>query len=327
MSTPPTTSPMFTSTLETPTVDWVDVLGHFLEGADEHHQQNKSGVQAEAQSGRELTSDASPIPALSNAINKPVNNSVATTEQPSASDSENLEEPEDEKLSAAQKARIRSERKRSREKQRRSDVNTQFSDLTALLKKIEAEDVQNDESRQAFMELTTSSNNMNRVDLIGKTISVLGRIHNDNRKRRLAIEELTEELKVTKKRADEATGKLQLQQAQPSQNKKSDPVMMMVPMMVRPDGTSQSPFMPQSMPYYPMCPPAGADKTSGTVPPNYGGMFNPFMFGKQFSSESQPSAAASSGMPSETLSPNPQQFMQMVPMQVAENSENLAHCA
>merc|ERR1712085_199885 len=74
--------------------------------------------------------------------------------------------PEEQKLTAAEKARIRSERKRSREKQRRSDVNTQFTDLTALLKKIEAEDVQSDETRKAYMtELSTaSSNNMNRVD-------------------------------------------------------------------------------------------------------------------------------------------------------------------
>merc|ERR1712060_822321 len=115
-----------------------------------------------------------------------------------------VQKPEEPKLTVAEKARIRSERKRSREKQRRSDVNTQFADLTTLLKKIEAEDVQGDEIRKDFItELSTaSSNNMNRVDLIGKTITVLNRIHNDNQKRKRSIDELNEELKVTKKRAD-----------------------------------------------------------------------------------------------------------------------------
>jgi len=241
-----------------------------------------------------------------------------------------VQKPEEPKLTVAEKARIRSERKRSREKQRRSDVNTQFSDLTTLLKKIEAEDVQGDEIRKDFItELSTaSSNNMNRVDLIGKTITVLNRIHNDNQKRKRSIDELNEELKVTKKRADEATSKLQQQQSNPSGDKKSDNVMMMVPMMIRPDGTTQAPFMPQSMPYYPMCQQNSSDNSSGAMPANFAAMFNPFMFGKQFSGSQQPSSESKNEVSKESSGSSQQQFVPtMVPSPIGNDGAGLAHCA
>merc|ERR1719491_2614200 len=110
----------------------------------------------------------------------------------------------------------RSERKRYREKQRRSEVNTQFADLTTLLKKIEAEDVHSGKNRTFFItKLNASSNSMNRVDLIGETTSVLNRIHNESRKRKCAIDELNEELKTTKRRVEDTISKLQQQQSNP----------------------------------------------------------------------------------------------------------------
>ena len=223
-------------------------------------------------------------------------------------------------MSAAEKARLRSERKRSREKQRRSDVNTQFADLTALLKKIEAE---NEDGENRIELSTASSSNMNRVDLIGKTIAILNRIHNENRKRKRTIDELQDELKETKKRADEATEKLQQQEkSSSSQDVKSDHVMMMVPMMVRPDGTAQAPFMPQTMPFYPMCQPNMSDKSA----PNYGAMFNPFMFGKQVSSGPTQTTGQDTNKSSESSSQQP--FVPaMVPMPMGNSGENLAHCA
>merc|ERR1712151_1166999 len=143
-------------------------------------------------------------------------------------------------------------------------------------------------------------------DLIGKTITVLNRIHNDNQKRKRTIDELNEELKVTKKRADEATSKLQQQQSNPSGDKKSDT------MMIRPDGTTQAPFMPQSMP----------------MPANFAAMFNPFMFGKQFSGSQQPSSESKNEVSKESSGSNQQQFVPtMVPSPIGNDGAGLAHCA
>jgi len=334
MSSSPSNSP-FTTSLGNPTVDWVDVLGHFLDGDENHQHSNKHVVSLPSQPMQQQPiSDAVPNPVQTSVAQTPITPNVVavhtnTEPENTTTTASTTQQPGKPTLTAAEKARIRSERKRSREKQRRSDVNTQFSDLTALLKKIESEDAPSDESRKAFIsELsTTSANNMNRVDLIGKTISVLNRIHNENSKRKRTIDELNEELKVTKKRADEATTKLQQQQSQPSGNVKSDHVMMMVPMMIRPDGTAQAPMMPQSMPFYPMCPSNATDKSMSATAPNFAAMFNPFMFGSQQKSTS-PSESCNTNKVESTGSPSQQQFVPgMVSTPAGENGENLAHCA
>jgi len=195
-----------------------------------------------------------------------------------------------------------------------------------------------DETREAFLsrkafitELSTSaSNNMNRVDLIGKTISVLDRIHNENCKRKRIIDELKEELKATKKRAEEATIKLQQQQSNPSGDKASNPMMMMVPMMIRPDGTTQTPFMPQSMPsmsYYPMCQPNTSDSPSGATPANFAAMHNPFMYGKQCNISQQPSSESMNDSPKESSGSSEQQFVPTVIQEKPENNEeSITHC-
>jgi len=323
--------------LDTPSIDWVDVLGHFLEDGHgvEHNKaapaststSHLSAVRPDAHTStvhNPIISDDTTTATTEKEPSKDVVEDKAQLEHVRAAtaktmstegDASEEEQSDEKKLTAAEKAKLRSERKRSREKQRRSDVNTQFADLTALLKKIGAEDAQQDEGRKSFIELSTSSSNMNRVDLIGKTIAVLRRIHNENGKRERSIEELSEELKATKKREDDANMKLQQQQCQPF-GKKSDHVMMMVPMMVRPDGGAQPMVMPQTM-------------HSGTVPANFSNMYNPFMFMKPQtqSSSNTHSTTNQNNKPSET-STNQQQFVQMVPMQVpADSGESLAHCA
>merc|ERR1711862_22274 len=196
------------------------------------------------------------------------------------------------KLSAAQKAKIRSEKKRTREKQRRTDVNTLFTDLTLLLKKIDSENCEDDESPKSSVRLST---NMNRVDLIGKTISTLDRLHSENKKRKCSVNKLSAELEENKKRFEEVSRKLQERELQPCQDKKpSEPVMMMVPMMVRPDGAAQPAFMPQPM-LYPMCAPGAPEKSSEGVMPSYGAMFNPYIFSNQFCP--QPNKAADTSVP------------------------------
>merc|ERR1711982_144672 len=102
----------------------------------------------------------------------------------------------------------------------------------------------------------------------------------------------------------------QQQQFQPF-GKKSDQVMMMVPMMVHPDGGAQQMVMPQAM-------------HSGT---NFSSMCNPFVFMKP---QSSPSMNTNQNKGSEATT-NQQQFVQMVHMQGSEGGDigdpSLAHCA
>ena len=102
------------------------------------------------------------------------------------------------------KAQARSERKRSREKQRRSDVNKQFADLTQLIRQIEAEESAGDElttSRLAFSPT-------NRVDLIARTIVHLERLRESNKKRKLEVENLQKQLEESNKAGEETAAKL-----------------------------------------------------------------------------------------------------------------------
>lgn len=89
----------------------------------------------------------------------------------------------------------RSERKRHREKKRRSDVNKGFDDLTALLLEIdpvvraEAED----RAKRGQWKSTAGGqedNILSRVELIGRTVEVLRRVHKENEQRKLIIEQL-----------------------------------------------------------------------------------------------------------------------------------------
>lgn len=346
--------PSGSTIVDSPSIDWDYVLGHFLEDGVEQqlakkskitpqHQQcvTRQVVHASAVNNPILRDDST----ASNEEKEPLKNDANDKSQaepavtavktendanpeekpqnePSSSavktvDKPKLIEPRDgKKLTAAEKVKLRSERKKFREKQRRSDVNSQFAELTALLKKIETEDAAQDDdedgTKSFYPELTTLSSNMNRVDLIGKTIAVLSRIHNENGKKTIKIEELSEELKATKLRVDDANMKLQQQQQfqQPFGKKSSDSqVMMMVPMMVRPDGGAQPMVMPQAM-------------SAGTLPANFSSMFNPFMVMKS-PSTTQPSSSATnnstennqSNKPPETSNNNQQQqFVQMVPM-------------
>jgi len=337
MSSSPSSSPTFSSSIGHPNIDWVDVLGHFLDNqpsdkpvvpAPSHPDAGSHVIVKEQPTTGAVPNPVSRDADVTQTVASP-NVAIIVTTTDTNPHEVTVQKPEDENVTA-EKARIRSERKRSREKQRRSDVNTQFADLTALLKKVEAEDVQSDENRKAFVkELSTaSSNNMNRVDLIGKTITVLNRVHNENLKRKRTIDELNEELKVTKKRAEEATSELQQKHSNSSGGEQSNPMMMMVPMMMRPDGTPQAPFMPQTMPFYSMCQPNMPEKPSVATPASFASMYNPFMFGKQFSGSQQSSSGNQNDSRIESSGSSEQQFVPaMVQAPIESNGESLAHCA
>jgi len=90
----------------------------------------------------------------------------------------------------------RSERKRHREKKRRSDVNKGFDELMTLLLEIDpsvrAEAEERARRGQWKGQLGAQEDNLlSRVDLISRTVEVLRRIHHENEERKLIIASLT----------------------------------------------------------------------------------------------------------------------------------------
>lgn len=90
----------------------------------------------------------------------------------------------------------RSERKKFREKKRRSEVNKGFDDLMALLLEIDPEVRSEAEERARRGQWKGAlgaheENLLNRVDLIGRTVKVLSRLNRENEQRKMIIDELT----------------------------------------------------------------------------------------------------------------------------------------
>jgi len=100
-------------------------------------------------------------------------------------------------ISPEEMARMtRSERKRHREKKRRSDVNKGFDELMTLLLEIDprvrAEAEERARRGQWKGQLGAHEDNLlSRVDLIGRTVEVLRRIHRENEERKLIIASFT----------------------------------------------------------------------------------------------------------------------------------------
>lgn len=91
----------------------------------------------------------------------------------------------------------RSERKRYREKKRRSDVNKGFDDLMNLLIEIDpavrAEAEERARRGQWKGSLGAQEDNLlSRVDLIGRTVKVLRRLHQENEQRKVIIGQLVQ---------------------------------------------------------------------------------------------------------------------------------------
>jgi hypothetical protein len=89
----------------------------------------------------------------------------------------------------------RSERKRHREKKRRSDVNKGFDDLMNLLVEIDPKVRIEAEERARRGQWKGSigaqeDNLLSRVDLITRTVDVLRRVHRENEERKVIIMEL-----------------------------------------------------------------------------------------------------------------------------------------
>ncbi len=130
---------------------------------------------------------------------------VATASIPSSALSINEDNLDATDLGEDVKTQIRSERKRTREKQRRSDVNAQFSALTELLKRVEGYDLDsdvsddeegNDSKKQKLSPVPViNATPSNRVDLIARTIAIMDRLHKVNRSLRQTVKGLRKSMK------------------------------------------------------------------------------------------------------------------------------------
>lgn len=101
---------------------------------------------------------------------------------------------EDEPTEQEVAAMSRSERKRHREKKRRSDVNKGFDELMSLLLEIDPEVRADAEERASKGQCKRSlgaheENVLSRVDLIATAVRVLRRVHTENEKHKKMIEE------------------------------------------------------------------------------------------------------------------------------------------
>lgn len=164
----------------------------------------------------------------------------------------------------------RTERKRSREKQRRFDVNKQFTELTATVRQIEME-------TEEYRVPTMYSPN-NRADLIARTVALLQALHGMNQKKQKDINELQEELQRAKLAGEETALKLKESMMAP-QNVGNNKVIMMVPMMMNSDGTATAAMNPTAAPtaFPPMPFPGGVPAADAATPPNPWGVMPPWM--------------------------------------------------
>lgn len=265
-------------------------------------------------------------------------------------------------ITSEARAKARSERKRSREKQRREDVNKQFADLSQLLRQIEAEDLTDEGCKRLPI---VSGGPTNRVDLIGRTIVVLERIHKLNKDRKREIEDLNKQVGDAKKMAEDTAARLK--EATLYQQGPQKQVMMMVPMMMPPDGMNgvgggttaafpgmapqflmpqmQQMMMPQmqqmtQVPTQSLTPtsaPTGTSSNSSMIMPQMQQMmpqtqmmqaFNPMMFAAQ-----QSANAVSANTQAVAQAPANQQQQQAQQQRSGKQANsnvvggNLAHCA
>lgn len=250
-------------------------------------------------------------------------------EHPGGSDAHSLGGGGD---SSDHKALARTERKRSREKQRRSEVNKRFTELTDVLRRIEGEV----EETRALAPILYSPNN--RADLIARTVSLLNSLHESNKRRKQEISSLQEDLQQAKKAGEDTAAKLKESMMAP-QNVGGNKVLMMVPMMIGGDngatpamgwgaGQGAMPFMmpnvaaansePQRSTYT-QAPTATPDVAAAAMVANPWGMMPPWMMQHMV----MPTAMAAVATSSSTANGD----QKAASDDSAAAGSNLAHCA
>mmetsp|Transcript_36109 Transcript_36109/g.44180 ORF Transcript_36109/g.44180 Transcript_36109/m.44180 type:complete len:391 (-) Transcript_36109:171-1343(-) len=257
-----------------------------------------------------------------------VMNPIADRDDSPSVSSEGNSDQLDGEINTQGKALERSMRKRSREKQRRCNANAQFADLTTLLKKIESEEGNTPDGGASAIS--------NRVDLIARTITVMEKIHNENGKRRIEVNELKEKYDRASKKVKELEDKVQVCEKANSVTKPAQQIMMMVPMMMAPNGNNATgfPMMPSQNGAAPPFPTPSSfmpqNASFGHAPgmPMMPGVNQPFfppMFNQQFcpgvpiGKPFDPNMKKTIGMNNPSLKPQPTISNMGTP--------NLAHCA
>jgi len=86
----------------------------------------------------------------------------------------------------------RSERKRRREKQRRSDLSNAFDELAAFIVQVEPGNGEDDESEKKSKKRKSSdggedSSGITRLDLIGRALRIMKRMYRENEERKRVI--------------------------------------------------------------------------------------------------------------------------------------------
>jgi hypothetical protein len=90
----------------------------------------------------------------------------------------------------------RSERKRQREKQRRSDLSNAFDELSAFIVQVEpdAADAESDpkKKRKKSSEGAEDASGITRLDLIGRALRIMKRLHRENEQNKRIIASMRE---------------------------------------------------------------------------------------------------------------------------------------
>lgn len=165
-----------------------------------------------------------------NSLNDP-NNDIHHSYQMGMNAGGNANNPLGSNITSSTETVARTERKRSREKQRRLDVNKQFTELSTTVRQIECE--------MEEYRAPTMFSPSNRADLIAHTVSLLSALHEMNQKKNADIQNLQEELQRVKLVSEETAAKLKESMLAP-QNLGNNKVLMMVPMMISNDNAANN---------------------------------------------------------------------------------------
>jgi hypothetical protein len=220
------------------------------------------------------------------------------------------------------KAAARSERKRSREKQRRSDVNKQFSTLTDLLRQIETSHT---DLFTTPIWTEASFSPTNRVELMARTIHVLQTMHDSHKRQKTLTLKLEEELAAAKKAGEEAAAKAKEKMMTPMQAGQNQ-VVMMVPMLLGGQAGAAGTAAQAPMAFMPM--PQAAEGGPVGMPGMPGGM--PWMMPSMspWGSMIMPSTVPTPTVAVPTTSPATATSVETKQPASSETStSNLAHCA
>ena len=91
----------------------------------------------------------------------------------------------------------RSERKRQREKQRRTDLSNAFDELAAFIVQIEPEAGESEmdmkkKRKRSSADVGDDAGGITRLDLIGRALRIMKRLHRENEERKRMIDHMRE---------------------------------------------------------------------------------------------------------------------------------------